>query len=164
MNETVVLLVEDNEDDVVFFQRAVTKSSFPYRVQVARTGLEAINYMSGEGEFANREKFPFTKFIMTDSRMPLVSGKEFLQWLKNHPQYSVVPIVLLGGSGNPSDVEHAYEELGVHAYIVKPTSYEKFERIIKLIFDFWAVCEVPLWKLKREARDLARSSTVAHGE
>ena len=154
--ETTVLLVEDNENDVLLFKRAVTKSSFLYSVKVARTGAEAISYMRGEGEFADRKKFPFPKFIMTDSHTPLVSGLEFLQWLKNHPQFRVVPTILLGGSGAESDVEHAYADLGVHAYIVKPAEVQNLDRIVQLIFDYWAVCVVPLWRLKPDASGVAQ--------
>jgi CheY-like chemotaxis protein len=145
---STVLLVEDDETDAFFFQRAVAKGKFPYRINVARNGLEAKQYLSGEGEFADREKFPFPKFIVTDNRMPLMSGKEFLLWLKGHPQFNVVPTIILGGKDDPASIDEAYQKLGAHSYIVKPSINEELERIVRLIFEYWAVCQVPRCKLK----------------
>jgi CheY-like chemotaxis protein len=143
-----VLLVEDDVDDAFLFQRAVNRGGFSHRINVACNGLQAIAYMEGQGEFADRDKFPFPKFIITDNRMPLVSGKEFLLWLKNHPQFHVVPTIMLGGNEGQSDVDEAYEELGIHSFIVKPAQPSELEKIVGLIFDYWEICRVPRCKIK----------------
>lgn len=143
---STVLLVEDDETDAFFFQRAVTKGRFPYRISIARNGQEAMDYLSGKGRFADRDQFPFPKFIVTDNRMPLVSGKEFLFWLKNHSSFHVVPTIVLGGQDNPDNIDEAYKELGVHSYIVKPGTNEELEKVVRLIFEYWAICEVPRCK------------------
>lgn len=143
---STVLLVEDDETDAFFFQRAVSKGGFPYRVKVAKNGLEGMEYLAGSGKFADRDRFPFPKFIVTDNRMPMVSGKEFLLWLKSHPKFHVVPTIILGGQDDPKNVDEAYEELGAHSYIVKPSTNEQLERVVRLIFEYWALCEIPRCK------------------
>ena len=79
----MVLLVEDDENDVFLFRRALERTGAPFQLQVARDGGEAQEYLTGGGRFQNRELFPFPKFIITDDRMPVVSGDAFLKWLKN---------------------------------------------------------------------------------
>ncbi len=145
----VVLLVDDNEDDQVFFNRAVKKNNFPFLIHWARDGEEAKDYLSGAGEYADRTKFPYPKFIITDMKMPLHDGKEFLTWLKSHPKLGVVPTIIFGGSGAAAEVEDAYKNLGAHSYMVKPATSNDLQRIVELIFGYWAVCLIPTHKFSQ---------------
>ena len=52
----------------------------------------------GEGEFANREAYPFPELVMLDLKMPRLDGLEVLRWLKDHPEYRRMPKILLSGS------------------------------------------------------------------
>jgi CheY-like chemotaxis protein len=142
MNSTV-LLVEDDENDVAFFRRALTKANVPFQVQVASDGQQAMNYMKGAGEFSDRDRFPLPKYIITDTKMSPVSGAEFLKWLKEQPEFHVIPTIILGGSATPAEVENAYDKLGVHSYIIKPADNRKLQEMVKLIFDYWEMCIVP---------------------
>ena len=139
----MVLLVEDDENDVFLFRRALERTGAPFQLQVARDGGEAQEYLTGGGRFQNRELFPFPKFIITDDRMPVVSGDAFLKWLKNHPHFHVVPTIMLSGSSRPADVTKACDELAVHSYIIKPTGTRELEEALALIFKYWALCAVP---------------------
>jgi len=138
-----VLLVEDNEDDIFFFQRALKRTALPFVLQVARDGAEAQDYLTSQGKFTNRELFRFPKFIITDNKMPRVEGITFLRWLKDHPKFRVVPTILLSGSDQPAAVLNAYDVLGIHSYILKPSGAEAFGEAIALIFRYWAMCTVP---------------------
>src|SRR5687767_6411189 len=121
-NEATVLLVDDNESDVFLFKRAVQTAGLNINVHVAHNGLEAINYLKLACESDDRDAFPFPKFILTDNRMPVMTGREFLRWLKEHPRCNVIPTVVLGGSASPDDVQEAYD-LGAHSYFVKPDDH-----------------------------------------
>ncbi|MDB6024706.1 MAG: response regulator receiver protein [Verrucomicrobiales bacterium] len=143
---STILLVDDSEDDVFLFEHCLTKNKYPFKIHLARNGLEAMNYLEGKEEFSDRVKFPIPQFIITDNKMPLVTGKEFLTWLKEHPRYSVVPTLFFSGFASPKEVDYAYATLGVHSYIFKPESPEQLERYIKLIFDYWSICAIPACK------------------
>ena len=145
-----VLLVEDDENDVFFFQRALEKSGSPFELRVARNGQEAQDYLMGQGRFTNRNLFRFPKFIITDDKMPEVSGTTFLKWLKEHLQFHVVPTIVLSGADQPFAVRKAYEELGVQSYILKPSGNEELEAALALIFNYWAMCIVPPTSLENE--------------
>ena len=75
--------------------------------------------------------------------MPNGEGSTFLKWLKEHPEFHVVPTILLSGSDQPSDVLNAYNTLGVHSYILKPNAYKDLAETIALIFKYWARCVIP---------------------
>jgi CheY-like chemotaxis protein len=138
-----VLLVEDDENDIFFFTRALAKTGLKFGLEVARDGQEAQDYLTGEGKFANRSLFPFPKFIITDDKMPKVTGPTFLKWLKSHPQFRVVPTIMLSGMLNPQELAQAYDELGVHSFIAKPPDSHDLEETLALVFKYWAVCLVP---------------------
>ncbi|HEY0550546.1 MAG TPA: response regulator [Verrucomicrobiae bacterium] len=137
-----VLLVDDNQADVFLFKRAVQTVGLNFNVQVAHNGLEAINYLKLACDSGDREAFPFPKFILTDNRMPIMTGREFLRWLQEHPRCSVIPTVVLGGSASPADVRESYE-LGAHSYFVKPDDHTGLLELVKMIFNYWEHAKVP---------------------
>jgi CheY-like chemotaxis protein len=65
-----ILLVEDEENDVFFFQRAVTKAGILNPVQVAWDGQQAIDYLRGVGKFAQRAEFPLPSLVLLDLKLP----------------------------------------------------------------------------------------------
>jgi CheY-like chemotaxis protein len=143
MEPQTVLLVEDDANDVFFFRRALEEYPLPFELQVARDGQEAQDYLTGEGRFSDRETFRFPKFIITDNHLPPHEGASFLRWLKEHPKFHVVPTIMLSGTDAPADVLKAYDALGVHSYILKPSGSEKLAEAVALIFKYWAMCIVP---------------------
>ena len=137
-----VLLVEDNVDDAFMFKRAVRKSGRDFHVHVAGNGQEAIDYMSGVGPYADRQKFPLPKIIITDNKMPVMSGSEFLKWLGQNPGFKVIPTIVLGGGDTKENVEKAYR-LGVQSYFFKPGEAHELTEVVRKIFEYWDKCMVP---------------------
>jgi CheY-like chemotaxis protein len=140
--EPTVLLVDDSEEDVFFFKHALRTANLNYDVHVARTGLDAVHYLTRACEGPDRASHPFPRFILTDNRMPVMTGREFLAWLRDHPQFRVIPTVVLGGSASPEDVREAYE-LGAHSYFVKPMDPHALQELVKMIFQYWTQAKIP---------------------
>ena len=59
---------------------------------VAQDGDQAIAYLSGRGQFANREKFPYPDVLFLDLKMPRVTGFEVLSWLQDKEQKPFITI------------------------------------------------------------------------
>lgn len=140
-----ILLAEDDENDVVLIQRALQKSFTNTPVYVVRNGQEAIDYLSGTGEYADRTKYPFPELVITDLKMPKLSGFEFLQWVKLHPDMRVIPTIVLSSSNQEMDVVRAYD-LGANTFMVKPSDFNALGQMVKLIKEYWSVSLKP--KLK----------------
>lgn len=140
---STVLLVDDSMDDVFFFTRLVKKHGYPFRIEHAKDGVQAIEYLEGKGEFADRKRFPLPRFIISDNQMPRMTGRELLRWLRDHPQLSVVPTIFFSGPSSAKELNEAYDQLGVHSVIYKPQDNDTLERYVKLIFDYWSICALP---------------------
>jgi CheY-like chemotaxis protein len=140
--KATILLVDDSEEDVYLFQRALKSAGQDFNVHVAHNGLEAIQYLSRACEAQAADAVPMPKFILTDNRMPILTGRDLLRWIKEHPRCRVIPSVILGGSDSPDDVKESYD-LGAHSYFVKPNSHAELLELVKMIFCYWAQAKVP---------------------
>ncbi|MFN7140437.1 MAG: response regulator [Limisphaerales bacterium] len=137
-----ILLVEDDENDSFLFQRALKRNQIDHPVQWMRDGLEALHYLRGEGQYADRNAFPFPKIIILDLKMPRLSGMELLRYLQEHPELRIIPTVVLSSSRLATDIEKAYS-LGANTYFVKPADFDTLTRLTRTFVDYWTVGEKP---------------------
>jgi DNA-binding response OmpR family regulator len=141
MNIKTILLVEDDENDAFFVQRAFDKTGVVNPVQVVRDGQEAINYLQGVGKFAQRDNFPLPGIILLDLKLPYVMGLDVLKWIRKQSGLSSV-VVILTSSAEEKDIATAYR-LGANAYLVKPAEMTRLEGMVKSINDFWLLHNTP---------------------
>jgi CheY-like chemotaxis protein len=125
-----VLYVEDNADDFLLFKLASRKCGTPFSLQHAADGEQAVAYLSGTGEFADREEHPFPDLVLLDLKMPRLDGFEVLQWIRTNPVTKTLPVV----------VRRALE-LGANSYAVKPARFEELQVLIDQIADVWLARE-----------------------
>lgn len=78
---STILVVEDDPNDQLLIKLAFRKIGVTSPVHVVSGGEEAIAYMCGEGKYADRQKYAYPTFIMTDLKMP-VDGFAVLDFLK----------------------------------------------------------------------------------
>jgi CheY-like chemotaxis protein len=142
MNETEILLVEDNADDLEMTLHALRKGKVANRIQVVRDGAEALDFIFCEGPFATRNVYDMPKVIMLDLKLPKVSGTEVLRRLKADPRTRTIPVVVLTSSKEQSDVSECYG-LGVNSFIVKPVSFEHFVRAVQELGMYWLLLNQP---------------------
>jgi CheY-like chemotaxis protein len=135
-------MVDDSAEDVMLVERALEKAAVSDFFQWVRDGEEALRYLKGEGAYCDRRMFPFPTLLLLDLKMPVMNGFELLEWLKDHPDCSVIPTVVFSSSAEPEDVRKAYE-LGTNAYLVKPHGLQELTRKMQLLYEFWAGCERP---------------------
>lgn len=71
------------------------------------------------------------ELVITDVRMPGMSGLEVLRALREHDWYT--PVILMTGFGSPS-VESAASELGATVVLAKPVPIDELERrVLELV-------------------------------
>src|SRR4051812_20342994 len=100
MCKAVILSVDDDANDQVLIQAAFKEAGVADTIQSVNDGAEAIAYLKGQGKYADRERFLFPTFILTDLKMPRINGFELLRFLKSNPQSIVVPAVVFTSSSN----------------------------------------------------------------
>lgn len=143
MNERFsILLAEDDDNDVMLIQRAFKKHYVDRPIYIARNGEEAIAYLSGQGEFSDRTKYPFPDVVITDLKMPKLSGFELLAWLNENRECKVIPTIVLSSSKEDRDVARAYN-LGASTYMVKPASFDELAEMVRRVKDYWEVSIKP---------------------
>jgi len=137
-----VLVVDDDENDAFFIARAFQDIGITQAPHVSMSVRDAIAYLEGTGEYADRKRFPFPNLLITDLKMPVQGGFDLLRWIRDHPQFQVIPTVIMSSSDLPEDVKCAYC-LGANAYMCKPVDSEGFKRAFAVLLEFWHLCEVP---------------------
>src|SRR3954447_3502938 len=117
--EPLILLAEDEPDDEFFMRIGLQDAGLSNPLFVAHDGMEAVDYLAGKGQFALRESFPLPGLVIIDLKMPRMNGFEVLAWIQAHPEFSLIPVVVLSGSDIEADVARA-KRLGARDYRVKP--------------------------------------------
>lgn len=118
-----VLLVDDSEDDRLFLRRTLRKN--PRFVVAAELddGEAAIAYLSGQGDYADRAKFPYPDLLLLDLKLPKKTGHEVLEWLQPQKPEKLV-VVVLSGSFLTEDIARS-RALGADGYFQKEALQEE---------------------------------------
>ena len=118
----VVLHAESNSEESFLFRNAVTKADLPHRLFSVSDGQQAINWLSGSNEFADRIKFPLPDVLLIDLKMPVKDGFQLLEWLGGQKDLKDIPVLVLSSSEDPEDIKKAYE-LGATSFFIKSSNY-----------------------------------------
>jgi CheY-like chemotaxis protein len=137
-----ILLIEDSADDALLVQRAFRKLGGETRIRVLDNGEKAVAYLGGEGDFADRVRFPLPDLMLLDLKLPRRSGFEVLEWLRGQPGLRRLPVVVLTGSREAADVERA-ADLGANSYLVKPVGFDALLELVDAFQSYWRLNEWP---------------------
>ena len=122
-----ILLVEDNSNDIELTLQAFQRARFANRIQVARDGEEALDYVFRRGKFVNRPEKPHPQIILLDLKLPKVSGLEVLRTIKTDKSTAGVAVVVLTASEDSHDIAECLR-LGADNYIVKPVNFVRLSQ------------------------------------
>jgi CheY-like chemotaxis protein len=134
-----ILLIEDSEDDAFLLEKALNREGINCSLRRVENGVQAVSYLEGEGNHADRNISPFPDVVFTDLNMPVMDGFEVLHWLKTHPKRSVLPVMVFSASADAGDIDRAYR-LGANAYLVKPSSMVELQASVVVAHEFWKRC------------------------
>ena len=137
-NAVEILLVEDDPQDLELALRALKKANLANRIQVARDGAEAIDFVFCQGIHADRGMDNGPRVILLDLKLPKIDGLEVLQRIKADPRTRNIPVVVLTSSKEQKDLVESYR-LGVNSYIVKPVNFDQFAAAVKELGMYWLV-------------------------
>jgi CheY-like chemotaxis protein len=131
-----ILLVEDNVDDYEATIRSFKAAHLDNPVHWSKSGGDALDYLRGEGPYANAPDRPSLALILLDLNMPGIDGKQVLAVVKNDPTLRMTPVLILTTSSDERDVKKCYE-LGANSYIQKPVDFDGLISAVCRIKDYW---------------------------
>jgi DNA-binding response OmpR family regulator len=136
INPQTILLVEDEENDVVFMEMALERAGLASALRVAEDGKEAIDYLRGSEDFSDRARFPVPALVFLDLKLPKVMGMDVLKWIRDQSALDTVVVIVLTSSQQRSDIQNACA-LGANSYLVKPSNPRGLDEIVDLVKRYW---------------------------
>jgi CheY-like chemotaxis protein len=128
-----LLLVEDNDAHAKLLLTQFDGGDERFTVARVKDGEQAINYVYGQGEFA---QCPRPDLILLDLHLPRLCGHEVARRVKGDATLRSIPIVVLSTSECEQDIHKAYAS-GVNSYLVKPMEFERFRRLAREVCAYW---------------------------
>jgi CheY-like chemotaxis protein len=142
MKNNVIMLVEDNPDDEALTVRALRKNKIVNELVVARDGVEALDYLFGEGIHAGRKVEELPQVVLLDLKLPKLDGLGVLRRLRSDDRTKLLPVVILTSSNEEQDRINGYA-LGANSYVRKPVDFEQFVEAAKQLGLYWLVLNEP---------------------
>ena len=136
MSTGVILLVEDNPDDAALTVRALKKNKIGIELVVAQDGVEALDYLFGQGSFAGRDTREMPQVILLDLKLPKLDGLGVLRRLRNDRRTKLLPVVILTSSNEEEDRLNGYG-LGANSYVRKPVDFDAFVAAAAQLGLYW---------------------------
>ena len=137
MREAVnILVAEDQPADVLLLKRAFSQVGITAPLHFVQDGQEAIDYLSGQDGFTDRQAHPLPTMMLLDLKMPRLDGFDVLGWVRQQPTLKRLPIIVLSSSNIPEDIDRAYD-LGANSFIVKPSGIDAQRQVVEQLQDYW---------------------------
>ena len=143
MRTSTILLVEDNPDDEMLALRAFKKNNITNEVNVARDGVEALDFLFGRGSYDGRDVAHQPSLILLDLKLPKMDGLEVLKALRANEHTKLIPVVVMTTSKEEDDLVRSYS-LGANSYIRKPVDFNQFIDAVRQVGLYWLVLNEPL--------------------
>jgi two-component system, response regulator len=143
MNQPYILLVEDNPDDEELTLMSLRKHDLAYNIIVVRDGVEAIEFMHGEGQYAGRDLASAPTVILLDLKLPKLDGLGVLKRLRADPRTRRQPVVVLTSSSQDADIVSSYQ-LGANSYVRKPVEFNSFMEAVGNLGVYWTRINTPV--------------------
>ncbi len=131
-----VLVADDDENDIKLLMRAFQKAGIDVSICSVRDGEEAMEYLQGGKQFADRIAFPIPVLMLLDLKMPRANGFEVLQWVRTQSGLKRMLVVVMTSSDEPQDIDRAYD-LGANSFLKKPSDFTALTALSQRLHDYW---------------------------
>lgn len=142
VEQCTILLTDDDPVNAELLQRAFRNAGLRNPTYVLPTGEATIAYLKGEGEYAERDRYPLPVLILLDLKLPDCSGFKVLSWVRQQPRLNRMVMVILTGSQNREDIDRAYD-MGANSYLVKSPDFQELVKVMKSFTSYWISLNVP---------------------
>lgn len=142
MSLKTILLVEDNPQDEMLTLRALHKANVANRIDVARDGQQALDYLFRQGAFADRTGPDLPTVMVLDIALPRLTGLEVLERLRADARTRLLPVVILTSSDDEEDRLRSYRN-GANSFVRKPVDFGAFAETVARLGVYWLATNEP---------------------
>lgn len=136
MPNPLILVVEDNPDHLELAVTTLEDLNPHVTIATARDGVEALDFLFGQGLHAGRDTQHQPAFMLLDIKLPRLSGLEVLRSLRNNSLTRVVPVVMLTSSTERSDMRACYEA-GANSFVHKSVDFGRYVEKLDGLQSYW---------------------------
>ena len=129
-------MADDDADDKMLTKEALVESRVLNELYFVENGIELLEYLRGDGKYADRDEYPFPSIVLLDLNMPKMDGREALAAIKSDAKLRSVAVVILTTSKAEEDMIKGYD-LGAASYITKPVTFEALVELMKTVGRYW---------------------------
>jgi two-component system response regulator len=145
-----ILLVEDDPADVELTRDTLSESKILSNLHVVENGMEAMEFVQRRGRYSDS---PVPDLILLDLNMPVMDGRQFLERLKEQPEFRSIPVIVLTTSSAEEDIVESYSR-GANCFVTKPVGLDQFIKVVESIENFWfTVVKLPTRSGNRQGRE-----------
>jgi two-component system response regulator len=141
MEDVTIALVEDNPLDEALTLRAFDMHNVRQNVVVLRDGAEALEYLLGGDDAADRSAHPLPQLVLLDLKLPKIDGFEVLRRIRAAERTRFVPVVILTSSKEDRDVLEGYRH-GTNSYVQKPVDFMEFAAAVGQLRFYWLMLNI----------------------
>jgi two-component system response regulator len=135
-NEKYVLMVEDNDNDVQLTKISFRRCQIPNQLVVLTDGQDALDYLFGQGQYADRDTSQQPALILMDLKLTYMDGLEALKQIRKNPHTSHIPVVITSSTVNEEEIDEC-KKLGADRFYAKPGGFAEFKKMIEEIRASW---------------------------
>lgn len=143
MKDKPILLVEDNQDDIELTLMAFEQARISNPVVVAKNGVQAVEYLFGEGQYAGRDTTEQPVVVLLDLKLPRLGGLEVLARIRSDERTKHTPVVILTTSNEQDDMIRA-SDLHANSYVRKPVDFDTFVGATRQLGLYWTILNEPV--------------------
>lgn len=134
--DSVVVLVEDNEDHAELIKRILSEQPFPLKLIHLSDGQAVLDYLNRQMPYTDPLSSPRPHLILLDLRLPKIDGLEIVKIIKHSKTLRSIPVVILTTSAAERDISRAYDNY-VNSYLVKPVGFEQLRELLEELRSYW---------------------------
>jgi CheY-like chemotaxis protein len=132
----VILMAEDDADDRLLAQDAMTECHWEGDLRFVENGEELMDYLTRRGKYTELASAPRPGLILLDLNMPRKDGRESLREIKADRDLRRIPVVVFTTSKAGTDIGGMYE-LGANSFISKPVQFDALVQVMRILGQYW---------------------------
>ena len=132
----VILMAEDDADDRLLAQDAMTECHWEGDLRFVENGEELLDYLTHRGKYTQLASAPRPGLILLDLNMPRKDGREALREIKADAELRRIPVVVFTTSKAGPDIDHLYN-LGANSFITKPVQFDALVNVLRVLNQYW---------------------------